>query len=317
VFNAEKIEVSPPLAKDFFHVALAMAHGRFEDDYKTNYKELSSYIKQYWRKDFSELTTSDFDLEECFTLIESQLMDARQNNHKTKVNRLSLVEYELKLLLNKVFSEFGDLLEPFLWQSDPDKMKREGNCEAFKRFGELLFREKPIILSFNYDDFIERIIEHASGRSCNISTIEKFERQVKELGHSYWNWNRALGYGMKFDETMMYDGGKGTKRKHFESDRFYSHSSNKLYPWYLLKLHGSLNWFRYWAETPNLFLDVVPEKGFEDSKNMNRKFSFTKAATGYPGNQHSLHGSNQGHNLHSLVLTHGIKYHHNTHPIAV
>jgi hypothetical protein len=143
--QAKKIEVSPPLAKDFFQVAFAMAHGRFEYEYKTKFKELSLYIKEYWKKDFSELTTSDFDLEECFTLIELQLMDALQNKRKTKFNRLRLVEYELKLLLYKILSEFGELLDPFLWQSDPDRMKRHGNCEAFKRFGELLFRDKPII----------------------------------------------------------------------------------------------------------------------------------------------------------------------------
>jgi len=102
----KKIEVSPPLAKDFFQVAFAMAHGRFQSEYKMKFNELSLYIKEYWKKDFFELTTSDFDLEECFTLIELQLMDARQNKHKTKFNRLSLVEYELKLLLYKILSEF-------------------------------------------------------------------------------------------------------------------------------------------------------------------------------------------------------------------
>lgn len=76
---------------------------------------------------------------------------------------------------------------------------------------------------------------------------------------------------MKFDETMMYDGGGGNKRKHFESDRFYSHPSNKLYPWYLLKLHGSLNWFRYWAETPNPFLRHRPRDRLQRFKKKESK----------------------------------------------
>ena len=84
------------------------------------------------------------------------------------------------------------------------------------------------------------------------STKDKFKEQVfdEELGYSYWNWNRALGYGMKFDQTMMYDGGEGTKQKYFQGSRFYSHPDNNLYPWQLLKLHGSLNWFRYLPATP-------------------------------------------------------------------
>ncbi len=36
--QAKNIEVSPPLAKDFFQVAFAMAHGRCGYEYKTNFK---------------------------------------------------------------------------------------------------------------------------------------------------------------------------------------------------------------------------------------------------------------------------------------
>ena len=77
--QTNKLEVSPPLARDFFQVAFAMAHGRFARKYQNQFKQLPLYIKNYWKKSFSDLTTSDFELEECFTLIELQLRDAIQN----------------------------------------------------------------------------------------------------------------------------------------------------------------------------------------------------------------------------------------------
>ncbi|MFL6412994.1 MAG: hypothetical protein ACJ71K_17360, partial [Nitrososphaeraceae archaeon] len=137
------------------------------------------------------------------------------------------------------------------------------NCDAFKRLGYILYNEKPIIITFNYDDFIERAIEYASKiKQADYTTITKFGEQVldHELGYSYWNWNRALGYGIKFDEVMLYDRSKGTKQKHFEGSKFYSHPENTLYQWHLLKLHGSSNWFQYLPYTPNFYLNEDKEE---------------------------------------------------------
>lgn len=151
-----KLDVSPPLARDFFQVAFAMAHGRFARKYQNKFEQLPLYIKNYWKKSFSALATSDFDLEECFTLIELQLRDALQNERESDIERLTITDYELKQILYEVLSEFGELLDPFLdKRSDRNKIKRFGDCETFRTFGEILYRERPIILSFNYDDFIE------------------------------------------------------------------------------------------------------------------------------------------------------------------
>lgn len=72
-----------------------------------------------------------------------------------------------------------------------------------------------------------------------------------ELGYSYWNWNRALAYGIKFDETMMYDHAEGNRRKRFDKVAFYACDNNCLYDWPILKLHGSMNWFQYIHASPH------------------------------------------------------------------
>ena len=56
------------------------------------------------------------------------------------------------------------------------------------------------------------------------------------------NWNRPLGYGVKFDEVQLHRAGTYAFAA---GDRFYSHPANNLYSPPLLKLHGSINWFVY------------------------------------------------------------------------
>jgi hypothetical protein len=51
-----------------------------------------------------------------------------------------------------------------------------------------------------------------------------------------------LGYGFKFDELELQ---QASIREFVKGDSFYSVLQNKLYSKPLLKLHGSLNWFRY------------------------------------------------------------------------
>ena len=56
---------------------------------------------------------------------------------------------------------------------------------------------------------------------------------------SEWIWNRPLGYGIEFDNIQIHDGSKGNYRKFVSKSQFYK--SNQLYPWQILKLHGSIN----------------------------------------------------------------------------
>src|SRR5438132_13442005 len=84
-----------------------------------------------------------------------------ESNHQSLVD----IEYLLKHLLNQVLSEFNDLLPPFLEYNSNSKMERFGNCDSFKRLGEILYSEKPVIISFNWYDFIERAMEQYSKRN--------------------------------------------------------------------------------------------------------------------------------------------------------
>ncbi len=63
-----------------------------------------------------------------------------------------------------------------------------------------------------------------------------------KLTFSHHNWNMALGYGMVFDELELPHIGVAPFAR---GSQFYAHPELHLYKWPILKLHGSLNWFRY------------------------------------------------------------------------
>lgn len=71
---------------------------------------------------------------------------------------------------------------------------------------------------------------------------DKEELPEDLLVYSHCNWNRPLAYGFKFDEIELQQAGV---RKFVKGSRFYSVPKNQLYKEQLLKLHGSLNWFKY------------------------------------------------------------------------
>jgi hypothetical protein len=67
--------VSPPLMTNFFKIARKV-HVRFRD-YDTILKALYDYIFKYWHKTKDDLENSEFSLEDCFSFIQLQLIDAQ------------------------------------------------------------------------------------------------------------------------------------------------------------------------------------------------------------------------------------------------
>ena len=246
--------LSPPLINNLFKVASRL-------DIFTDCDQLLSplylYIRKYWRKNKSDLENDDFNLEECFTLIQIQLTDAKLNNDTLRTQELLQVEYLLIGYFTEVMSRFKSYCE---------------SSSIMTEFGRILYSEKPTIITFNYDTFVESIIEKASGINSAPIFHDQFQSNVAPgsisdlISSSKWNWNRSLAYGINFDKIQIHDGAIGNRKKFFESDKFYSHKNNKLYPWCILKLHGSLNWWRYVDATPNKVISDKELKKIYGSK---------------------------------------------------
>jgi len=222
----------PPLAMDFFQQALR--HRRTGDDqYREKLKPVFDYIEKYWKLTQKELESKPFDLEAFFTLLELQAKEVLlKEDHDTFIS-LSETNYRLIVMLAEYLSEF----ENFIPSSD-----------SFRLLGKIIHDEKPAVLTFNYDTLLESTIESAAGVTTEIPpsfmkpSPESNDIPDDELAYSHMNWNRPLGYGVKFDEVQLHRAGTYAFAA---GERFYSHPSNNLYYPPLLKLHGSINWFIY------------------------------------------------------------------------
>ncbi|MFY3741914.1 MAG: hypothetical protein HMLIMOIP_002375 [Candidatus Nitrosomirales archaeon] len=230
IITSARYGVSPPLVNNFFQVALRM-HRFSNDHYTEQISELYAFIKKYWKKDKQALATMPFDLEECFTLIEMQLKEKSNLPNKPKAKLLMKIRFQLRVFVAQVLSEFW----ADIYHSD-----------TMLKFGQLLFRQKPMIITFNYDTFVEEVLATASGVNTNVPKGKwgdgTNEVSDEELGYSHYNWNSRLGYGIMFDEVQLARAGI---RTYVNGERFFTYAQNELYDWGILKLHGSLNWFEY------------------------------------------------------------------------
>jgi hypothetical protein len=242
---------SPPLLNNFFNVALKKR--RFNDDhYFQKIKDVYEYIEKHFKKNMTELRDFPFDLELCFTLLERQIKQAIKDGKKEELNKLVNVKFHLEAFLAEVLSDY----EHFASTS-----------YTMRNLGKVVFYEKPTIITFNYDCLMESILEMASGVNPNVpesfrdpSFFENRELPDELLVYSHCYWNRPLAYGFKFDEIQLQQAGV---IKFVRGSRFYSIPQNQLYPKPLLKLHGSLNWFRYIPvrSYPTLPGEIEPELG--------------------------------------------------------
>ncbi len=224
--------LKPPLATNFFQTVLRSEKYQNEH-YSGKVSCVYEYIEKYWKKSKDDLLNQPFDLEDCFTFLELQYYEATKHGNENKVSDLATINFRLKTMLAEFFSEFGIF----------------GHTSNLLRdFGKLIYKEKPTIITFNYDCILETAIESASGVRGEIPESFRGAPNMNgdvpngELPYSHYNWNRPLGYGTEFDEVQLQRAGLPT---YVNGDRFYSHRENNLHNWKILKLHGSLNWFRY------------------------------------------------------------------------
>jgi len=208
------MEVNPPLIDDFFQIALKLEEYNYlHEDYSLLYE----YIYKNWGKSKVDLKICRLSLEDCFTRIEVQLNQAIQDNDDEKINELLKIKYILIFLFINMINLF-------------ERKFSIESSEEMSYLGKYIYKNKPDIITFNYDYFIERSIEKASKFKVDPATIEMV-----------WGWKRALGYGIKFDEIETFNFLNGDEL--IKGEEYYE--AEGLYSWRLLKLHGSLNWFQY------------------------------------------------------------------------
>jgi transposase len=234
----------PPLANDLFQQALQ--HKMLGADGRRHLQELFDYIERYWKLSVDSLRERSFDIEACFTILQQQQIEHADTLH---VGYLAQVEDQLAALLARFIGHVQNYMAP---DTAPDLLE----------LGRRLLEERPAVLTFNYDTIIESVIESASGLSDLPEPAEGWVPDDK-LSYSWHNWNRALAYGVLFDEVELQQ--TGTLLEPVPRERFYGHPGNSLYDPPILKLHGSLNWLTH-TESGCILPSMSEKRSLEESE---------------------------------------------------
>lgn len=196
--------LKPPLSTNFFNTILKNKECN-TINYDNRTQLVYEYIYKYWKKSKKNLFYDDFDLEECFSLLQLQLLEASSNNNQKLITRLLKINSTLKFMFIGSLCEF----EQF---SSSSKLMLD--------FASLIYNKKSNILTFNYDCNLEKAIETVSNHK----------------------WNSFFSYGVKFDKIQIF---KNNTMSYMKKEDFYNMFQISSYNWNILKLHGSLNWFKY------------------------------------------------------------------------
>ncbi|MDP9439443.1 MAG: SIR2 family protein [Actinomycetota bacterium] len=174
--------IRPPLALNFFrqlHAGLGEAElAQLSERNAILYE----YVKHYWKLGVHDLSEADFDLEECFTLLEYHERDAIREQDLNDRDRLWKIKGQLTAL-------FAGLLDEISFNQPPGE-------EGLGPLARRILDEEAAVVTFNYDTLLEQaIVEELSGR----------------------RWDPVLAYSTPFDR---FEPGEGEPFEEFRSFRF-------------------------------------------------------------------------------------------------
>ena len=219
--------LKPPMAENFFQ--LALQSNEFAAVHDTGrIQPVFDFIANNFNRSELQLKNEPFDLEKLFTVLDLRQDDMREHDQERFIEL-----WRISFLLKSFFAEF---LNSFETHAAGDLVTRA--------LGRIIQSDHASVLTFNYDCILECGLESAAGVRSGPYPHPHQRPELTDAGlaYSHYYWNRPLGYGFKFSEIELQQAGP---RRYVDGERFYGIPSNALYDTPVLKLHGSLNWFRF------------------------------------------------------------------------
>ncbi|KKN05371.1 hypothetical protein LCGC14_1088020 [marine sediment metagenome] len=220
-------DLKPPMARNFFQLIRQSSH--YENIYHEQLRKVYGFIQEYWKLEEEEISRKEFDLEKLFTFLQLTIDDIYKKER-----------YDELIELHSIQDSLVTVFINFLQRFDLHHIR----FELYQRFGKKLMEFKPDIITFNYDLYLENILESASGLNVsipesfsNVHNLDDFNLPDDIIRYSHYKYNIPLAYGFKFDIVRIFMAGN---RKYEFGERFYDF--HELYTNPIIKLHGSLNW---------------------------------------------------------------------------
>ncbi|MHB8590058.1 MAG: hypothetical protein ACYDA0_14605 [Candidatus Dormibacteraceae bacterium] len=138
-----------PLARNFFQVLVEANRGVFRQMLdgirrRVYVDVLLAEIQRTWHLNLDQLAAQPFDIEECMTLFESELLDRPAGDRSLTLLR---AQYALRSLL-------------LMYLSD---LSLNAYTPSARRFGQEVMQGAADVISFNYDTLAEEAIASSSG----------------------------------------------------------------------------------------------------------------------------------------------------------
>jgi hypothetical protein len=216
-----------PLVTEFFTRGLPPPIGRTIPEGLL--EPVFAFLSEEYHRSRESLESRPFNVEDCLAhldyLIESAGIIESERARLFDV-RMRLLTFMLRVLsLQDTFHHPSDAIEGLA-----------GEC----------LRSRAVMISFNYDTILEQALERASGPSGYWPRrgSSGFREWIGDdaLREGMTAWKRTLGYGYRFQDLVVpWMSQAGTT----DGSHYYGIPGNQPYDTPLLKLHGSLNWFRY------------------------------------------------------------------------
>ncbi len=223
-----------PLARNFFQVLVEANRGAFRQMLdgirrRVYVDVLLAEIERTWHLSLDQLAVQPFDIEECMTLFESELLDRPVGDRPLTLLR---AQYALRSLL-------------LMYLSD---LSFNAFTPTARQFGVEVMQGAADVISFNYDTLAEEAIASSSGIGPKPQPSAPYSVLSGSVGDddldaSHLNWKPALAYGFQFAEVDLPIAGVPPR---ILGSRYYAHQANSLYASRrVFKLHGSIDWLTY------------------------------------------------------------------------
>jgi hypothetical protein len=227
---------TPPLATEVFRAGERLP-GSSGADHAGPYKELFDFMASKSGIPVSSIGRADISIEDCFDWTVDAIKAARGNGNEEEIatcerRRLTLLAY-----FCGVISEFQSDSSPWLYD-----------------LAGAIWRDQADVLTFNYDTLLDSALSTVSGRLPQTPEDEKVEERWRtfnstgedrpeiDLDYRGTEWEPYTRYWVPFDRFENSQPAGNTaeaSRDYFET------SPSRFRTPRFLKLHGSVDWFRY------------------------------------------------------------------------
>lgn len=142
--------IRPPLARDFFRQLHADLSDGEVARLKNENAQLYDYVETWWKLGFDDLSAADFDLEECFTLLEYHERDAKRRRYGPDIDGLWRIKGQLTGLFAGLLDEIAS--------------NRPGGEEGLGPLARRVLDEGAAVVTFNYDTLLEQAMMQEAGQ---------------------------------------------------------------------------------------------------------------------------------------------------------